>query len=96
MRVPVLDIGVNTVGGLARITDWLEGAMIKKKGLPGDEEFDDLPEDEFGEYDDEDEDDEDLLEDDEFDEDELADEYEEETYDDDDDLEDLEEEVEHE
>jgi hypothetical protein len=48
-----------------------EEAMIKKRGIPGDEEFGAIPDDELDEYSDEgDEEEDDLFEDDELDEDE--------------------------
>src|SRR5512143_530831 len=68
-----------------------EGAMIKKKGIPDDDDFGPIPDDEADDYDeDEDEDlfeDDDLEEDDdEFDEDEeFDDEFEEEEYEEDED-----------
>lgn len=70
--------------------------MIYKKGLPGEDDGFEIPDDEVDDYDEEEGDDE-LLEDDEFDEDlededdELGDEFDEETYDEDDDLDEVEE-----
>jgi hypothetical protein len=65
-----------------------EGAMIKKKGIPDDDDFGPIPDDEAEDYD-EDEDlfeDDDLDDDEEFDDDDdLDDDFEEEEYDDDED-----------
>jgi hypothetical protein len=81
----------NRAGVHALVTDLVEEAMIKKKGVPGDEEFGSIPDDELEDYEDDEEADDDLFEDDEFDDDEdlddeFDDEYEEETFDDLDDL----------
>jgi DNA-directed RNA polymerase subunit delta len=65
-----------------------EGAMIKKKGIPDDEDFGPIPDDEAEDYDEDDDlfEDDDLEDDEEFDdEDDFDDEFEEEEYEEDED-----------
>src|SRR5688572_25456417 len=93
MRVAGIAMSAHRCGALGRARNQPEDAMIKKKGMPGDDSFE-IPDDEVDEFGDEEEGDEDdLLDDEEFDEefdddeedDELSDEFDEETYDEDED-----------